>query len=369
MTRRRIDPRAVSTAPGRAGRLRLARSGTAVPGHVQPAEAARGVVREVVRPTHWIAVVPDFADGALSGHDLEAIGFARWLADRNVAGDPGGVLLVLFGGAAVDAGAIGVDRVLRWPEPDFAGYAPEARALALAMLVARESPRNLVFPESAWIGADLGRRFAATSGEPASTSIVAWDRDGVVRSAAAGREELHECGFARVLLLEEGRAARPRRAHVATEAPGWPVVVAARVTDAGRLAVDASTIDLADAEFVIGGGNGVRDWLLLQRVAQRLNAAVGGSRVVVDAGILPRARQIGATGTLLSARVYLALGISGAPQHLQGVERCQHVLAVNADPTCPMAARAGTTIVGDVQPILQALARHLELAPAGGRAR
>ena len=77
--------------------------------------------------------------------------------------------------------------------------------------------------------------------------------------------------------------------------------------------------------------------------------------MVVDAGHLPRERQVGASGTLVTARCYLALAISGAPQHLEGIAACDQVIAVNRDPGCDMMKRADLAVVGDVDAIVPAL--------------
>ena len=82
---------------------------------------------------------------------------------------------------------------------------------------------------------------------------------------------------------------------------------------------------------------------------------LGASRVAVDDGFMPRDRQVGATGTWVTARVYLAVGISGAIQHLQGIGACDKVVAVNMDPGCDMIKRADLSVIGDSAAILRAL--------------
>ena len=102
------------------------------------------------------------------------------------------------------------------------------------------------------------------------------------------------------------------------------------------------------------------DWAAFHRLAAWLGAAEAGSRVVCDEGHLPRDRQVGASGTVVEPLAYLAFGISGAPQHLQGIVRCERVVAVNADPHAPMIQRADLAIVGDVQQVMPALAELIE---------
>ncbi len=122
------------------------------------------------------------------------------------------------------------------------------------------------------------------------------------------------------------------------------------------MAVDAAALPLAEADFIVAAGNGVTDWPVFHRVVSALGATLGGSRVVCDAGHLPRHRQVGASGTLVEPRCYLAFGIAGASQHLQGIARCERVIAVNTDLHAAMIKRADLAIVADAQAVMPALA-------------
>lgn len=119
-------------------------------------------------------------------------------------------------------------------------------------------------------------------------------------------------------------------------------------------------IPLVEADFVIAAGNGVQDMDTFHRLAEALDATIGGSRVVVDDGKLPRDRQVGATGQIVRAQVYLAIGISGAVQHLQGIKDCSTVIAVNNDPTCDMVKRADLSVIADAQQWMESLLAKLE---------
>jgi electron transfer flavoprotein alpha subunit len=112
---------------------------------------------------------------------------------------------------------------------------------------------------------------------------------------------------------------------------------------------------MAEAEFIFSGGNGVKDWALFHRTAEALGATEGASRVAVDDGFMARDRQVGASGTWVTARVYVAVGISGAIQHLQGIGACDKVVAINLDPGCDMIKRADLSVIGESAEILQAL--------------
>lgn len=126
------------------------------------------------------------------------------------------------------------------------------------------------------------------------------------------------------------------------------------------MAVDPAKIAMAEAEFIVSGGNGVKDWALFHKATTALGATQGASRVAVDDGHMPRDRQVGATGTWVTARVYMAVGISGAIQHLQGIGACDKVVAINMDPGCDMIKRADLSVIGDSAAILQALIDAVE---------
>jgi electron transfer flavoprotein alpha subunit len=128
-----------------------------------------------------------------------------------------------------------------------------------------------------------------------------------------------------------------------------------RIEDLGAVAVDPAAIPMAEAEFIFSGGNGVKDWDLFHRTAAALGATEGASRVAVDDGFMGRDRQVGASGTWVTARVYVAVGISGAIQHLQGIGACDKVIAINLDAGCDMIKRADLSVIGESAEILQAL--------------
>ena len=112
---------------------------------------------------------------------------------------------------------------------------------------------------------------------------------------------------------------------------------------------------LEEADFIVSAGNGVQKVATLELLAHALQASIGASRVAVDDGNFARDKQIGASGKTVSASAYLAIGISGAVQHLQGIKDCRHVIAINTDASAPMIKRANLSIIGDAEEIMQAL--------------
>ena len=133
-----------------------------------------------------------------------------------------------------------------------------------------------------------------------------------------------------------------------------------RIESAAPLPVDADQLPLAETDFILSAGNGVTDWASFGELARALGATRAGSRVVCDEGRLPRDRQVGASGSLVTARYYLAFGISGAPQHLQGITEVGHVVAINTDLHAEMIKRADLAIIADAQEVMPALIRHAQ---------
>jgi electron transfer flavoprotein alpha subunit len=194
-------------------------------------------------------------------------------------------------------------------------------------------------------------------GERPATRVWQVGENQCIGRAGAGREDLLR-PLARVILAAQ-ECAEPvsdtRHEVLPLQLAVSLMSAPARIQDLGAVAVDPAAIAMAEAEFILSGGNGVQDWEVFHRAALALGATEGASRVAVDDGFMPRDRQVGASGIWVTARVYLAVGISGAIQHLQGIGACDKVVAINLDPGCDMIKRADLSVIGESAEILQAL--------------
>ncbi|TVU72726.1 electron transfer flavoprotein subunit alpha/FixB family protein [Cobetia crustatorum] len=380
---------------------RSGRTGPAAAGAGNSAVAVKAIVLpliEIESPAFLIAVVPDMTSGRISSHDRDVLGLARQIADADPA-HQGAVLAVTFGtlrdgGDESDSaglGAAGVDRWMHFSDTLHDGYAPLTQLAELEAIDGELSPRLWLLPESRTGGGERGRRLGArllckgdASARP-SGNVYQLDGD----LAAVGRGECEQLSvtgrsgngqqdltrpLTRILLCE-AECAEPVEdvRHAAmplmledeerTAAnDGSAVISSPLIEDLGPVAVDPSAIALGEAEFILSAGNGIRDWAGFHHAAQVLGATEGASRVAVDDGFMPRVRQVGATGTWVTARVYVAVGISGAIQHLQGIQRCDKVVAINLDGGCDMVKRADLSVIGDAEAILASLCQQLEAA-------
>jgi electron transfer flavoprotein alpha subunit len=242
-------------------------------------------------------------------------------------------------------------------------FRPAAWALGLAPLLREENP--IILPASA-DGRDLAPRVAHALGRPlfaptigASDSLVT-----VVRGGGFVLEDVEGPGPF-VATLEPGcRGRDPERADSAARRFA-SVVVGSERSDPGLIAVrapDPATVELGEATRIMAGGAGLgraERMDALGRLAGRLGCALGATRVVADAGWVDFERQIGTTGAVVNPDLYIAVGISGALQHVSGLGHPRDIVSINHDPSCPMMALADLAIVADAPGFVDALGRRL----------
>jgi electron transfer flavoprotein alpha subunit len=290
-------------------------------------------------------------------HDPEVMGDAADLAE-----ELGTTACAIADGADPEAlAAAGAERVLTLDA------APDAEVRANAVAAAIGEPRAVLLPGSAG-GADIAARLAVRLGA-ACLFDCAWlraDSAGVLVARWAHDDRALERwlvpdGLPLVATVRPGaRGAprpRPRQAQVSSLTGGAP-----RVSRLRELPHDPRSVRLAEAERIVAAGLGIGSADLLpaiQELADLLDASLGASRPVADRGWVPFERQIGTTGQRVAPRLYLAVGVSGASQHLGGIRQAETVVAVNTDPACPMMARATLAAVGDAREVVEALVARL----------
>jgi electron transfer flavoprotein alpha subunit len=332
--------------------------------------------------------------GQLDAHARQAIAAAALLAQADTA-----VHLLVFGELDADAAHLGVDALTLVPSNTAASstsatsvtsvapstpstpstpaipatlappaYAPDVELAILLTLIDRIRPMHIFLPDNGLPDGDLGRRLAAATRDTVATHVVALSHEGAA-SAYSGNTRMQwralSRGLPRIVLLAPDVVderlpfiGHGKRAQLA------PLRASSAYRDHGTRSLPATEVDLQEADLIVSAGNGVRDLTGFQNLADALGAAVGASRVAVDDGRFPRSQQIGATGKTVSASAYLAFGISGAVQHLQGIKDCRHVIAVNLDASAPLVRRADLSIIDDTQSVAQALLAEVQRARA-----
>ncbi|MGP8308008.1 electron transfer flavoprotein subunit alpha [Vibrio sp. YIC-376] len=312
-------------------------------------------LHKVESPDFYIVVVPDMPGGRLSSHDKDVLGQAHQLVKQSDG--EGAVMAVVFGTHKEEQFDLaGVDRLLAIPDEVFDYYSPEQRVEVLASIESQYTPKHWLFPDSIQGGFELGARLCAVINERPATQAWQVDSEQAVCRASGGRHDIKRVTPRVLLMAQECALPIDETRHEAL-----PVAfegefnIESRIEDLGSVAVDPQAIPLTEAEFILSAGNGIHDWDKFHEAANILGATEGASRVAVDDGFMPRHRQVGATGSWVTARVYVAVGISGAVQHLQGIGACEKVIAVNTDAGCDMVKRADLSVIADSNEFLREL--------------
>lgn len=303
-----------------------------------------------------IAVVP-IRDGELPAGGAESVAEAG-----------GRVLLVGESPLEALTGLRGIATEIQyWDTP---GFAPGMWAASLADELLAE---DIVLLPASPDGRDLAPRLAAQLERPLFAGAIEVRPHGVTCIGFQGIVMVeHLLGGASIVTLQPGvRGTQPQDIDLPEPVALTPSISprSVPVPDAEILEVlppDVTTMDLAEAPRILGGGNGLESadrFEQLGRIAKALNASVGTTRVITDKGWLPHSRQIGTTGVVVDPELYLAFGISGAVQHTSGLGQPQHMISVNTEPHCPMMDLADLAIVSDANETLTELER---LLGAGG---
>ena len=325
-----------------------------------------------------ILVFAESRGGELRKVALEAVTAARALADQLGGAEVHAIVLGPSGIAAKapPLGQHGADVVLVAEHAGFERYAREAVAATIADRVKSGGYRAVVIPFSA-NGRDLGPRLAARLDAPIASDVISL-------SGAGDTITVKHPGYANkvIITLEvKGSPAvisiRPSAFTAAANAkagrletisaagdPGAERVVVKQVIEGAK-----GKLDLGEAPVIISGGRGLKGaehFKLVEDLAAAFgNAAVGATRAVTDEGWRPHSDQIGQTGRQVSPQLYVAVGISGAIQHLAGMRTSKTIVAINKDAEAPIFKVADYGIVGDVFEVVPALTNAVREAKKG----
>ena len=314
-----------------------------------------------------ILILTEEEQGSLRKVSREALGLGRAIAGKQGVE----VLAVVFGEKrtlAEEALQYGADTVLCLTPFAADKSSGEEPALCVQKAVEQHSP-GLIIAGASSQGREVCSRLAARLGAPLAQDVIDWESEDsgffVSRPMYGGRV------VARLALRGEPGIVsirpnvfpepEPEKVHEGSiETLNLdPEQSRLKVLDKVRQQDQA---DIAEAEIIVAGGYGAGEegFQALEALAEKLHGAVGASRSAVDAGWRPVQDQVGQTGKVVSPKLYLACGISGAIQHVTGIATAKTVVAINKDPQAPIFAKADLGVVGNLHEIVPLLTKKLE---------
>jgi electron transfer flavoprotein alpha subunit len=314
-----------------------------------------------------ILIVVEYANGKVSKSTWEIITAAR------ESGREAPITALVLGSniAAIAAEvARAVDQILVADLPALAQYDSELWSAAVAQ-IATEGEANLVLIGGSRSGREYSPRVAIKLDAPLLEDVITLKCAGQTITAqrytflARVTETIESTAPIAVVTIKPGvfNPATPK-AEAAEQFDVDLNLPTPRLKVTGKTAERSSRISLAEAEIVVSGGRGVGSaegfTQYVEALADQLGAAVGATRAIVDAGWRPYSEQVGQTGKTVQPKTYIAIGISGAVQHLSGMNKSKTIVAINRDAEAPIFKIADYGIIGDVTQLVPAILTELK---------
>ena len=321
-----------------------------------------------------ILVVAEQRQGELNRATWETVAAAQMLAERS-----GGLpITIALPGDAADAAnelaSAGVGTVLSVRDPGLHVYTPDGYVTALAQVVESVSPRFVVLPHT-YQTRDFVPALAARLGKALVTDVTAVAGTGEAptflrpmfqgKLAAEVRPAGEEPYFV-TFQIGAFRGDQVKRGQAASSVTAMDVTLdpaAIRQKPEPPFQEAKRAVDLSQAARIVAVGRGIKGkehLSLAESLARAMGAEIGASRPICDSGWLPMDRQIGSSGQTVAPKLYVALGISGAIQHLVGMKGSRTVVAINKDADAPIFEVADYGVVGDLFDVVPALVAELE---------
>jgi electron transfer flavoprotein alpha subunit len=313
-----------------------------------------------------ILVVVEYANGKVSKSTYEMVTCARELGRSDPV-----TALVLGDGVAAIASEIAfvVDQVLVADTKELGSYDPELWAAAVAQ-ISTEGEASAVLIGGSRSGREYSPRVAVKLDAALLEDVISLHDDGTILVAerysylARVTEKIEADTAVAVVTVKPGAFAPAVTGSSAAEQLDVDLTLPPRrLQVTGKTTQKSSRVPLSEAEIVVSGGRGVGSaenfTKLVEGLADQLGAAVGATRAIVDAGWRPYAEQVGQTGKTVQPKVYIAIGISGAVQHLSGMSKSKCIVAINRDAEAPIFKIADYGVVGDVNQVVPAILEAL----------
>lgn len=337
-----------------------------------------------------VYVFAEQVDNKLSGIAFELLGKAKDLAG-SLNTD---VTAVLIGsdvkGLTDELAAYGADKVIVVDDPELKDYRTEPYAHALASVINEYKPEIMLVGATA-IGRDLGPRVSARVATGLTADCTQLEIGDFPLAPVEGKEQKHnqllmtrpafggntiatiacpdnrpQMATVRPGVMQKIDKIEGAKAEVIEYNPGFtPDNKYVEILDIVKSVTD--TVDIMDAKILVSGGRGVgspENFKILEDLASALGGEVSCSRAVVDSGWKPKDLQVGQTGKTVRPQVYFAIGISGAIQHVAGMEESDLIIAINKDETAPIFDVADYGVVGDLNKIVPELTKQILEAKA-----
>jgi electron transfer flavoprotein alpha subunit len=314
-----------------------------------------------------ILLVVEYANGKVSKSTWEMV-----TAARELGREPPITALVLGSNIAPIAAEIarGADQVLVADLPALAQYDPEVWSAAVAQ-IATEGEASVILIGGSRSGREYSPRVAVKLDAPLLEDVISLKASDESITAqrytflARVTETIETTAPVAVITIKPGvfSPASPR-AEAAEQFDVDLNLPSPRLHVTGKTAERSSRVGLAEADIVVSGGRGVGSaegfTQYVEALADKLGAAVGATRAIVDAGWRPYSEQVGQTGKTVQPKLYIAIGISGAVQHLSGMNKSKTIVAINRDAEAPIFKIADYGIVGDVPQVIPAILAELK---------
>ena len=309
-------------------------------------------------------------DGEIQNVALELLGVARELASAT----DDKVCAMLLGngvkGKAQELVAYGADTVYVVDHANLDKFVTEPYAQAVTHIAKKYEPNVILFGATS-IGRDLAPRLSARlrTGLTADCTKLEMDAEGnlfMTRPAFGGNlfatiicpDSRPQMSTVRPGVMKKLEADASRQGEVVLESVEWDDSKFA-VTVIEEVKAEKAEANIEDAKILVSCGRGVKNLENAHELAHKLKATVSASRTLVDAGLVEHARQVGQTGKTVRPEAYLAFGISGAIQHLAGMEESEFIVAVNTDKNAPIFKVANLGIVADAEAVFKNLNKML----------
>ncbi len=314
-----------------------------------------------------VLAVLEQRSGVLKQVALEALTAARQLADA-LGGSVDALVLGPSGMDVSELGKFGADQVLVGESDELSLYQPDSYAAAIVKQV-QSGDYGAILVAATAMGKDLGPRVAGRLDCPLAADVAAFeagDRITVSRPVYSGKAVYRlEITASPCVISIRPNAFQPiENARDGATVKVTPPDEEVRSRTVEIKEPDKAHFDVAEAPIVVSGGRGLKapeNFNLVEDLADALgNAAVGASRAVVDAGWRSHADQVGQTGKTVSPQLYVAIGISGAIQHLAGMRTSKVIVAINKDKDAPIFKIADYGIVGDLFEIVPRLTQEIK---------